>query len=387
MSASQLAFDDALLPQLVALRHDLHRAPEISGDESRTAALIAEQMAALTPEQLITGLGGHGVAAIFDSGQAGPTALFRCELDGLLIREISTVAWRSQFEDRGHLCGHDGHMAIITGLACAMAARRPARGRVIALFQPAEETGAGAAAMIADPVFAELRPDFAFALHNLPGLPLGAAGIRPGAFNFASEGLRIALEGKTAHAAQPENGLSPADALCELVSRLPQLPALMGLGSDQALVTLVHARLGEATYGIAPGEAEVWATLRSVSDEAQLGLMRAACAMAADIARKNGLAVRTSTDDRFAACTNDEEATRHVERAFEAEAVTVETISRPFRWSEDFGRFGAVAKSALFVLGAGVDHPRLHNPDYDFPDALIPLGTRLFERIARDICG
>ncbi|KJS08523.1 MAG: peptidase M20 [Hoeflea sp. BRH_c9] len=387
MSGAQLAFDEALLPQLVALRHDLHRAPEISGEESRTAARIAEQMAALQPDQLITGLGGHGVAAIFDSGQPGPSVLFRCELDGLLIREISTIAWRSQVDDRGHLCGHDGHMAIVTGLACAIAARRPVRGRVIVLFQPAEETGAGAGAVIADPAFAQLRPDFAFALHNLPGLPLGVAGIRQGASNFASEGLRIALEGKTSHAAQPENGLSPAFALCELVSGLPELPARLGLGPEQALVTLVHARLGEATYGIAPGEAEVWATLRSVSDEAQSGLMRAASDMASDIARTNGLAVRTGTDDRFAACTNDPEATTHVERAFAAEGVTVEPLSRPFRWSEDFGLFGSVAKSALFVLGAGVDHPRLHNPDYDFPDALIPLGARLFERIARDLCG
>src|SRR5690606_35641080 len=111
---------------------------------------------------------------------------------------------------KGHLCGHDGHMAIIAGHAGAMAARRPVRGRVIVLFQPAEETGAGAAAVIADPAFKAIEPDFAFALHNLPGVPLGAAGIRAGAFNFASEGLSIRLEGKTAHASQPEAGLSPA---------------------------------------------------------------------------------------------------------------------------------------------------------------------------------
>lgn len=382
-----LSYDESRTPELVALRHDLHRAPEISGEEAETALRVARFVEALRPDRLVTGLGGHGVAAVFDSAEPGPSVLFRCELDGLPIREISTVSWRSRFEGKGHLCGHDGHTAIVAGLATALAERRPARGRVILMFQPAEETGAGAAAVIADPEFASLRPDFSFALHNLPGLPLGAAGIRPGAFNFASEGLRIRLEGKTAHASQPENGKSPAAALCALVSGLPELPARSGLDSDQALVTLVHARLGEAAFGIAPGEADVWATLRSVSDDMQSRLMQAARYMAIDTAKTHGLAIELGTEDRFAACYNDSDATLYVERAFDSEGVAVTPIDPPFRWSEDFGLFGSVSKSALFVLGAGVDTPSLHNPDYDFPDELIPLGVRLFERIARDICG
>ena len=387
MSAALLAYDEAMTSRLVALRHALHEAPEISGEEVMTAGHIAGFVEALGPDQLVNGLGGHGVAAVFDSGQPGPSVLFRCELDGLPIQEISTAGWRSRTDGKGHLCGHDGHMAIVAGLASAMAARRPARGRVIVLFQPAEETGAGAAAVIADPAFAELRPDYAFALHNLPGLPLAIAGVRPGAFNFASEGLRISLMGKTAHASQPEAGVSPAGALCDLVSGLPDLPGRLGLGTDQALVTLVHAHMGEAAFGIAPGAAEVWATLRSVDDTIQARLMQEACAMAGAEAEKHGLAIELATADRFAACHNDPDATSHVERAFHTEGVDVMAIDQPFRWSEDFGVFGSVAKSALFVLGAGVDCPRLHNPDYDFPDPLIPAGVRLFERIARDICG
>ncbi|WP_052161791.1 amidohydrolase [Hoeflea sp. BAL378] len=386
MSLAPIFYDDARTPELVAFRRELHQMPEVSGDEAATALRVAEFLTSLHPDRLVTGLGGHGVAAVFDSGQPGPSALFRCELDALPIREISTSAWRSQIDGKAHLCGHDGHTAIVAGLATALAGRRPARGRVIVLFQPAEETGAGAAAVIADPNFTELRPDYAFALHNLPGLPLGVAGIRQGASNFASEGLRIRLEGKTAHASQPENGKSPAAALCALVSGLPGLPAEMGLDSNQSLVTLVHARLGEAAFGIAPGEADVWATLRSVSDELQSRLMQAARDVAVETAKSHGLALDLGTEDRFAACHNDPEATACVERAFQAEGVPVVAIDQPFRWSEDFGLFGSVSKSALFVLGAGVDTPRLHNPDYDFPDALIPLGARLFERIARQLC-
>jgi amidohydrolase len=387
VSSAPLAFRDADAGRLTALRHDLHRLPEVSGEERQTAARIAAHIAQLEPDALITGLGGHGVAAVFDSGRPGPSALFRCELDGLPISETGPIAWRSQVAGKGHLCGHDGHMAIVAGLAGALAEKRPARGRAIVLFQPAEETGAGAAAVIADQKFDEIRPDFAFALHNLPGLPLGVAGIRPGAFNFASEGLSIRLDGKTAHASQPEAGLSPAAALCELVTGLPQLPARIGLAPEHALSTLVHARLGEAAFGIAPGRADIWATLRSVDDVSQALLMQAARDMAATTARRHGLEFALAQQDRFAACHNDAEATGIVARAFTAEAVATTEISGPFRWSEDFGLFGSVAKSALFVLGAGANHPRLHNPDYDFPDALIPLGARLFERVARDICG
>ncbi|MDP3527495.1 MAG: amidohydrolase [Hoeflea sp.] len=382
-----LSYDAARTSELVALRRELHQMPEVSGDEAATALRIAEFVATLGPDRLVTGLGGHGVAAVFDGAEPGPSVLFRCELDGLPIREISSVAWRSRIEGRGHLCGHDGHTAIVAGLATALALRRPERGRVIVLFQPAEETGAGAAAVIADPAFGSLRPDYSFALHNLPGLPLGAAGIRPGPFNFASEGLWIRLEGKTSHASQPENGVSPAAALCALVSGLPELPARLGLASGEALVTLVHARLGEAAFGIAPGEADVWATLRSVNDDLQSRLMEAARDMALETARTHGLAVEMGTQDRFAACHNDADATLCAERAFAAENVAVAMIDPPFRWSEDFGLFGSVSKSALFVLGAGIDAPKLHNPDYDFPDALIPIGARLFESIARDICG
>ncbi|WP_322990327.1 amidohydrolase [Hoeflea sp.] len=387
MNSASLAFDEAVMPELVALRRQLHQAPEVSGEETATAARIKAFVEALKPDALLTGLGGHGVAAVFDSGAPGPSVLFRCELDGLPIYETGSIDWRSRIPGKGHLCGHDGHMAIIAGLAGAMAARRPVRGRVIVLFQPAEETGAGAAAVIADPAFKAIEPDFAFALHNLPGVPLGAAGIRAGAFNFASEGLSIRLEGKTAHASQPEAGLSPAAAMCELITGLPALPVRIGMAPEDALVTLVHARLGEAAFGVAPGEADVWATLRSIDNDLQERLMASARELATEVAARHGLELTLATRDRFYACQNDAEATALVERAFAAERLAVHRVDAPLRWSEDFGLFGSVAKSALFVLGAGVDHPRLHNPDYDFPDVLIGQGVRLFERVARELCG
>jgi amidohydrolase len=178
----------AAVAELTVLRHDLHRRPELSGEEGQTAARIVAELERHGPDEILTDLGTHGVAAVYNSGAAGPTVLFRCELDGLPITEISRFAWRSEIDGKGHLCGHDGHMAIMCGLAVQLAANRPVRGRVVLLFQPAEETGAGAADVIADPRFERIRPDYAFALHNLPGLPLGSVGVRSGPFTFASEG-------------------------------------------------------------------------------------------------------------------------------------------------------------------------------------------------------
>ena len=374
-------------PELVTLRLELHRRPEFSNEEHETAARIAAELERCRPDELLTELGTHGVAAVFDSGVEGPTVLFRCELDGLPITEISTFGWRSEIEGKGHLCGHDGHMAIVCGLAQQLASNRPARGRVVVLFQPAEETGAGARDVIADPRFETIRPDFAFALHNLPGLPLGAIGVRSGPFTFASEGLAIRLTGRTSHAAQPEAGLSPAAVMGELMERLPALPETLGHRPGHSLVTLSHARLGEAAFGIAPGEADVWVTVRAIDDGLMANLMGEAEKLALGLSEAGGLEVTFDRYESFVAGHNDEEAVSRIEAAAAALGATRVEVGDPYRWSEDFGRFGSVAKTGLFVLGSGEDHPRLHNPDFDFPDELIGPGIAMFEWITRDICG
>jgi amidohydrolase len=335
---------------------------------------------------VLTGLVGHGVAGVFESGKPGPALLFRCELDGLPIHETGNPAWRSEIAGKGHMCGHDGHMAILCGLARRLQADPPKRGRVVLLFQPEEETGAGARGVVADKRFAAIRPDFAFGLHNLPGMPLGHAAIRDEAFCFASEGMAIHLTGWASHAAHPEDGRSPAVAMVALVEKLPALPLRLGIAEGGALVTVSHARLGESAFGISPGEAWIMATLRARTNELQERLMAAARDMALAEAEQAGLDVGIETFERFAACFNDAAAAGIVRDACKAAGVACSEIDRPFRWSEDFGVFSSVAPSAFFVLGAGEDHPQLHNPDYDFPDAIIGTGLAVFQAIARAQC-
>ena len=376
------------LADLTAFRHELHRFPEVSRHEAATAGRIVQALAALNPDQVVTGLGGHGVAAVFNGATDGPTVMFRAELDALPITEISQAAYRSTIPGSGHLCGHDGHMTLLMGLARLIAQARPARGRVVLMFQPAEEDGSGAAAVVADPRFAGLLPDWAFAIHNMPGLPLGHSSLKAGAVNCASQGLKIILSGKTAHASLPETGVSPGLALARLIPAIAGLGQGGALGPDYRLVTITHARLGEAAFGIAPGEAELWATLRTMRDDQMSALRDAAMDLARGEAAAQGLGIRFEHHDDFAASVNDVEAVTVLGRALDALAMPHDAGDLPMRASEDFGRFGqGGTRSAMLFLGAGETHPALHNPDYDFPDALLAPGIAIFHQVLRDLLG
>ena len=373
--------------ELTAWRRKLHRQPEISNEEDKTAAEVVAFLAETKPDTVLIGLGGHGVAAVYDSGAAGPTVMFRSELDALPIHEVSGVPHASLVPGKAHMCGHDGHTAILAALGRQFGRQRPARGRVVLMFQPAEETGNGAAGVVADPRFGEIAPDFAFSLHNLPGVPFGEVRLKAGVVNCASRGLRIVLEGKTAHSSMPETGISPAMAVGEL---MPALPALgSGTFADDAfgMVTVTHVAMGEAVFGIAPGHAEVRATLRTRRDERMADLCAAAEALATGIAGRHRLSVYCDYHEIFLASVNAPAAVEHLRLALDEEGIAHGEGDLPMRASEDFGVFGHNAASAMFFLGAGERHPALHNPDYDFPDDLIPIGSRIFMRAARNILG
>lgn len=249
------------LIEITALRRDLHRYPELSGEECETAKKIVNELKKLSPTRIFTSLGGHGVAAVFDSGKEGPTVLFRAELDALPIQEVNDIAWVSQIKGKSHVCGHDGHMTMLLALG-RMISREPiARGRVILMFQPAEENGSGAKAVVSDPNYQLIKADWAFAIHVEPSRPFGYVSTCAGLINCASMGLKIMLHGKTAHAAEPEEGISPADAIAELIPSLSALGDGGALNDDFRLVTITHVNIGEPSFGIAPGEGAIFVTL------------------------------------------------------------------------------------------------------------------------------
>lgn len=367
---------------LVEMRHALHRAPDLSGDEARTAASIVTYLKASEPDSLICDLGGSGVAAVFDSGRPGKTVMVRCELDGLPIQEIGALPYSSTIPGRGHQCGHDGHMAIVLGVAVKLRNKRPAKGRTILLFQPDEETGKGAKAITSDPRYAALNPDFILALHNLPGYDRHQIILKSGQVNCASRGMCIKLAGRTAHASMPQTGLSPALAMANIIKDLAALSNAKTMNQDFRMVTIVHALLGEKAFGVAPAHADIWATLRTVTDEKMQQLTEDAETLCQKTASEYGLTLEIDYDDIFNACQNDDGLIAQYRQSARELGYRVLNLVEPLRFSEDFGEYATAQNgstaSAMFFLGAGPDHPALHNPDYDFPDALIRSGASMF---------
>lgn len=373
--------------ELQAFRHELHRHPEVSGEEQETARRVVEALQPLAPSQIVTDLGGHGVAAVFDSGLTGPTLLVRAELDALPIEEKSHASHCSTIAGKGHLCGHDGHSTILLALARGLSRQPVGMGRVVLLWQPAEEDGSGAAAVLADPRFKEIRPDFAYSLHNMPGLAVGTVALKSGPVNCASRGMKIRLSGKTAHASQPETGISPMAAISRLMPELTALSHGAPPSTDFTLATVTHAALGEQAFGIAPGDAEIWVTLRTLVDDRMAELCDRAETLVTEACQAAGLQHGISYHDIFFHCENAPEAVDHLEAALQSEGIRFHEGNLPMRASEDFGRLRAVCPSAMFFLGAGENHPALHNPDYDYPDDLTAIGARIFMAVIRKALG
>ncbi len=369
---------------LAELRKAFHKDPELSGQEEKTAERVGSLLTELGADSVVSGIGGYGVAGVFEGKAEGPTILFRCELDALPIAEVGDLPHRSRREGVGHKCGHDGHMAILLGLGMTLRDERPERGRTILVFQPAEETGEGAARVIADPKYREFAPDKAFALHNLPGYPEGAVVVKDGIFASASRGMEIKLKGKTAHAGEPWNGKSPSNAMAGIVQGLESLPE-EGSFSDFTLVTVVHVNLGAIAYGTAPGYAEVRATLRAHRDDDLEKLTEKAEELVHEWGAKAGLEVEIAYTEEFFSTAGDRASVDTVRKAGKEAGAELIELEAPFKWCEDFNHFTNAHGGALFGLGAGVQTPQLHNPDYDFPDAVIPTGVAVFRNILEAI--
>lgn len=374
-------------PALVELRRTLHATPDLAGNEHRTAATVRGYLEGHPPDAWVEGIGGTGLAAVYRGAEPGPTVLVRAELDALPIPETVDLPHASDRSGVAHKCGHDGHMTMVAGLAPELSRVRPERGSVILLFQPAEETGEGAERVVNDPRYEQLAPEFVFALHNLPGFPLGSVIVRSGAFASASTGLVVEFEGATSHASEPESGNSPALAVASLIQSFSAVPQRFTALHEAAQVTVVHARVGEIAFGTSPGVGAVMATLRSHRQDVMDRISEHCLSLARGTAETYGLRLRTRWTEPFPATHNDRACVdRVVETAMD---LGLDVIHRdiPFPWSEDFGHFTQRHTGALFGLGAGVEQPPLHHPTYDFPDAALGVGTRMFLGILRGMLG
>jgi len=351
--------DQDNLNTLIAFRKSLHQHPEVAGKESKTAKRVKEFFKDYAPDQTIEKMGGHGVAFIYNGSEDGPTTMIRCELDGLPITEKNGFDHASTIKGSFHGCGHDGHMAILAGVGMHLAKNKPKKGKVALLFQPAEETGEGAEKVLKSKKFQKINPDYAFALHNLPGFEEKQVIFKEGSFAAASKGMNIKIKGRTSHAAHPEDGNSPAEAMCKIIVALQKLPE----GIEKfTLLTVVHAKLGSVAFGTSPGEASVMATLRAYEDNALDLLTEYAEMLVTEIADESNLGIEISYTESFAATVNDPEAHKIIKKASDNLGLKSMGIDKPFRWSEDFGHFSKGAKTTLVGMERVLTSPNYMSP-------------------------
>jgi amidohydrolase len=366
------------------LRKELHKYPEVSGKEINTAKRIISFLENYPPDEIISNIGATGFLAIYRGKKAGKTILFRAELDALPIDEINTFEHRSVNKGVSHKCGHDGHMAILCGLATELHIQRPDTGTVILLFQPAEEDGTGAEKVLNDSKFT-YKPHLVFALHNIPGYTKNQVVVKTNTFSCAVNSLIIKLKGVTSHAAEPQMGINPALALAKITERFNQLIQDDICKENYCLITPIYSKMGKKAYGVSAGDAEIHFTVRSNSNKKMHDIEENLEKEALLIADQFNLKCKTSWTQKFYANENNPEAVEHIVAATKLLNLNALEKESPFTWGEDFGIFTHHFSGAMFGLGSGKTSPALHNPDYDFPDDIIPTGINLFHQISKQI--
>lgn len=371
-----------MIDELIKIRHYLHKYPELSGQEKETSEFIIRHLQETEPDELIVNIGGYGIAAVYQGLKEGRSIGIRVDIDALPIPERSDKEYRSSKQGVSHACGHDGHTTIGLGLAKEVSKRRSKlSGKVVIIFQPAEETGTGADLMLSDDRMKKIQFDYVYALHNLPGFEKNALILRDEVFASSSIGVKIYLTGTTSHAAHPENGNSPVLAMTSLIDCLNNLPRQTVTMHRPSLVTVIHARLGEVAFGTTPGEAVVMATLRAHYDS-DLENMKERCEkITAGIAAAYDLKYRIEWVEHFPSLCNDRRSVENIRKAGQKLNLKIIEKEHPLSWTEDFAVFTKRYKGALFGLGTGLNHPQVHNDNYDFPDELLKTGIDIFLEI------
>lgn len=367
--------------RLIEFRRDIHAHPELSNEERQTAAKVHAWLQELNIFHSIKEIGDTGIIAEYDSGKEGPHILLRAELDALPIEEINNFEYRSSKKHVSHMCGHDGHLTSLLGVALGLSMDELKKGKLSLLFQPGEENGTGAKAVLNDENVSFGPFDYVIAYHNLPGYPRHSIVVKDESFTAHVVSVIIQLNGKTSHAAEPELGFNPGMAVSDILA----LGDLMNNNdperSDFFLVTPVHINMGDIAYGISAGHAEIHLTLRAWTKKM---LKKKAYKLMHAIEEKAALHHIDCSYEwthEFFANKNDAYVVETIREVARAHSFDLIERKMPFKWGEDFGLFTQHYKGAMFGIGSGEDHPALHNPDYDFPDEILDTAIKMFRGI------
>lgn len=373
----------ALDAQMRSWRHALHRHPELGFEERATAALVTKALEGLGLT-VHGGFGGTGLVASLTVGDGPGVIGLRADMDALAMTETGTPAHVSQRAGCMHGCGHDGHMAMLLGAAKQLVAQRDFNGTVRFIFQPAEEHGRGAKAMMADGLFDRFPVDAVFGLHNMPGLPLGHIAARAGGIMAAEDNFEIRIMGRGGHAARPHMGVDPLVVAAQIILGLQTLVSRSVDPSDAAVVSCTEIE-SDGIRNAIPSTVVLKGDTRSYDPAVQDLLEQRMRMLCAGIAAAQGAEVVVTYTHEFAPTVNWPEQTAQALAAAEAVVgpARVDRAVAPMMISEDFGAFLETVPGAFVFLGAGEGALPLHNSAYDFNDALLPIGAAYFAELVR----
>lgn len=362
-----------LLEETILLRHELHRHPELSGQETNTKKYLMELISEDTGLEVCDR--GNWFYAYYESElPEAKNIAVRADMDALPMSDIEGLEYQSETEGVSHRCGHDGHSAVLYGLA-RMVSENDAANNVYFIFQHGEETGLGAYECAE--LIEEKSIDEIYAFHNWSGFPEKAVVLKRGTVMCASEGLRIVMTGKPAHASRPEDGASPAFALSKIVAKAAELER-----PGETMATVVGINCGGTNFGMMPGEGEVDITLRALREEDMKALESELTGFAEAVGSEAGLDVVIEKLDVFPETTNDKEAIAKVTKAACELNMEVREMAEPIRSSEDFGWYQKKCPGAMIFIGNGENYPQVHTEGYDFNDNIIETAANLLYEIA-----
>jgi hippurate hydrolase len=371
----------ALHTRMIEWRRDLHRHPEFGFEESRTAAFVAETLRSLGIE-VVEGVGGTGVVGTLRRGTSNRAIALRADMDALRITEVTGAAWASTTPGMMHACGHDGHTAMLLGAAKLLADEGGFNGAVRFIFQPAEEWGKGALAMLDDGLMERFPFEEIFGLHNMPGVRLGHFETRPGPIMSAEDIFEITLKGKGGHASRPDWGREVMVPACALALELQTIVARRLNPSDIAVVSVTEL-LTDGTRNVLPSEARLLGDCRSFRLEVSAQIEAEMRRIARGIAEGYGIEVSVEYTHEFVPTINDTSLTEEMMIAAGPVSIQLAKRAEPMTASEDFARFQALAPGCFAFIGNGEACPPLHSPGYDFNDGALIHGAQVHAAIAR----
>lgn len=372
---------EAMRPALIARRRDLHQQPELAFEEVRTASVIAEVLTALGLE-VQTGVGKTGVVGVLEGDQDGPTVLYRADMDALPIQEENDADYRSQTPGIMHACGHDGHVTIGLGVAQLLAQHRERiAGRVKFVFQPAEEIGAGALAMVRDGVLEQLRPDVVVGMHLWNPLPIGRIGVAEGAIMSGASIFQLLVKGKGGHGAIPFETIDPVVCAGQLIGALHSLVGRrLNTLDGAAVLSVTSVQTSSQAYNVIPEQVEIRGTFRTFDAASSQALGKHIEAVSDAMGRAHQCEVVTRITHQTKPVNNNPEVVARLRRTFadlmgeaalDSNARTMASEDMAFLMDDIPGMFVLLGSSNS---ARGLDYGH-HHPRFDFDEDVLPLGV------------